>query len=121
MRIVQIALFLLCLQAGIGFIVISTIYGDAIYYESEITNYEAPSDPAQTEEEQRQASISGMSQLWDIVAWGWIIQYFQPLYSNDVGVQAFVDKIIFFFQSITSLLVTIALVEFVRNHTTILK
>ena len=91
-----------------------------MYYESEITDFNFTNRSTQTEDEQTQASITGMSDIWNLLTWGWIKQYAEPLYSNSSGVKSFIDNIIKFLNSLTGFVVIIALIEFVRNRPNIL-
>lgn len=119
MRAIQIALLLLCIQVGLGLVAESGIFS-GVYYESEITDYDVGDNPLQSESEQVQASISSLQSIWNILSWDWITRFFEPLYSNDVGVKSLIDHVLLFLRSLTALIVAVALVEFVRNRSNIL-
>ncbi len=119
MRAIQIALLLLCIQVGLGLVAESGMF-NGVYYESEITDYSVGDNPLQSESEQVQASISGLQSMWNIISWDWITRFFEPWYSNNVGVKGLIDHVLLFLRSLTGLIVVVALVEFVRNRSNIL-
>ena len=120
MRAVQIALLIICIQVGLGIINASGLFR-GYFYEAEITNVDLPEEvSAMTEAEQEQANINIMNAIWDTLTWGWISYYFEPFYSSDTAVKGFVDVIIIFLGTISSLIIGIAFVEFLRNRIDVL-
>jgi len=120
MRAVQIALFVVCIQVGMGLITASGLFGDR-FYESEITNLEIPENAsALSETEQAQASINVMNVVFDTLTWGWLTYYFEPFYSSDSTVQNFIDYLILFLNSVSAFVIGIAFIEFVRNRIQVL-
>jgi len=120
MRAVQIALLIICIQAGIGLVTVSSLYGD-IYYENELLpDVSSDSIDAMSETEQIQASVGVMNRVWDALSWGWVKIYFMPLYNTSSATQSFIDSLILFLQSITGIIIGIALIEFVRNRPNVL-
>lgn len=120
MRAVQIALLVICLQIGIGLIAESGLFTKT-YFESSITNVNVPSEvSALNTDEQVQESYNIMTDLWNILSWGWIKTFFEPLYSQDEATKKFVDHILLFLRSITSFVIGVAFIEFVRNRLNVL-
>lgn len=120
MRAVQLALLVVCLQVGSGLIMTSGLFAGS-FYERTLTNLDLPENvSAITEEEQSQASINIMNVIWDTLAWGWIRYYFEPFYSNNVGVKNFIDAFILFLDGISSLIIGVAFLEFLRNRINVL-
>lgn len=120
MRAVQLALLIMMIQAGIGIMVESGIY-NGIYFENKLTNFDISGSPsALSDTEQTQASISVMNRVFDSLTWGWISQFFEPMYTNDAAVHAFIDSIVLFLRSVSLFVLGIAFIEFVRNQVNVL-
>jgi len=117
MRAVDLAILLICLQAGIGIVGASTLFSNT-FYESDITAQPSLTDPASiSTTEQEQLGFDVFNYLRNILTWGWITTYFEPVYSNVAGVKIFVDAIIVFLNGICYTVYLIALVEVIRNQT----
>jgi len=120
MRAVQLALLVMCIQFGLGFMAVFGGYGN-IPYEKKIINMNITAGNVQSEAEQEQASINIMGSLWDILTWGWIRNFFVPWYYTDSGIKAIVDFIIRMLQFLSSVIVGVAFIEFVRNRINVLR
>jgi hypothetical protein len=117
MRAVEIAVFLICFQVGMGIVTESGLF-TGTYYESEFANPSNFSNPQTlSETEQTQTSFDIMNSLNNILLWGWVTQYFEPIYSLDAGVRNIVDGLVIFLNGISVTIIGIAFIEFVRNQT----
>ena len=120
MRAVQIALLVICIQVGLGLVATANIFGK-LYYESELTNVNFPSGAsAISESEQTQISINVMNTVFNALTWGWIKIFFEPYYSLDAQTKIFVDKVVFFLNSVSLFVIGIAFIEFIRNRVSVL-
>lgn len=123
MRAVVIAFLLLCIQIGFGVVVQSDIFGDGIVYENQIvaefsTN---PDNPLETESEQNKFNMDSLNKFWNIMSWGFITIWFEPIYTNDLAARAFIDAIVAFLQVLTTFVVSVALIEVFRDNLRILR
>jgi len=120
MRAIQIALFLICFQIGMGIVTESGMF-TGTYFESSIANPQLTGNFSATEEsEQVLGSVSIMNKLWNVLTWGWITRYFEPWYSNNTAVHNFVDHIVLFLNTLSGVLIGVAFIEFIRNRLNVL-
>lgn len=114
MRAVQIALLVICIQVMGGIITATGLFG-GIYYETSAIPEVPNQTSAQTAEEQTALSFNIMNALWNTLTWGWIKQFFEPIYSNVAAVRAVVDAFILGLNGICWTLIGIAFIQFLRN------
>lgn len=116
MRAVQIALLVVCIQIMGGIITTTGLFG-SMYYESSISSpsWYGTSATAQTAEEQQALSFNIMSSMWNILTWGWIKYYFEPLYSNVPSVKSIIDALILGLNGLSAYLIGISFLQFLRN------
>jgi len=119
-RAVQLALLLICIQVGLGIVASAGLF-TGVFYENKLIGVSLPRNiSAASETEQISASISMMNVIWNTLTWGWIKDFAQPWYSLDQGVKTFVDSLILFLNSITSIIIAAAFIEFMRNRMQVL-
>lgn len=122
MRYLDIVLFILAINLSLNLVVTSGAFEDTNFFESELelnsTEIDAElgddtgfiSDFAKTK-----AAISRFNELVGIVSWDWIKWFFTPWYDTNTNVQETVDTLVFALNSITVLLMTMAVLEIIRN------
>lgn len=116
MRAIEIAVVVISIQIGMGIIVESGLFS-GVYYESEITGIDLGENPSiGTDSELSQSSSNFLNRMWNALTWGWIKQYFEPLYSNNISIHNFIDVIIKFLRLISGIVIGAAFVEFARNR-----
>lgn len=115
MRAIQIAIAVICIQMGIGIVAVSGLFGN-MYYESSITKVNVSNPSSLSETEQTQTSINILNKVFDALSWGWITHYFEPWYSQSSSLASFIDTIVLFLRSISSIIIGIAFMEFIRNR-----
>lgn len=114
MRAIQIAILVMCIQLA-GAIITATGLFTGNFYESKMLPSSFGTATAQSEAEQTQVSFNVMNALWNMLAWGWISHYFEPLYSNVASVTATVDAVIWSMNIISWVLIGVAFIQFIRN------
>jgi len=121
MRAVQIALLVASIQIGMGLVTMSGLFS-GIYYESTLTNaLSITGNPsAASETEQVQISIDVMNTVRQTLFWGWVTQYFEPLYSMDAATKYLVDGLVVFLNLVSAFIFGIAFIEFARNNLNVL-
>ena len=120
MRAVQIALLIISIQIGMGIVVESGLF-NGTFYENQITGINMASNAsALSDTEQNQASINIMNTVFNTLTWGWIKDFFQPWYSLDSGLKSFIDHLILLLNSISTFIIGVAFIEFVRNRINVL-
>ena len=120
MRAVQLALFVITLQMGLGIIATSGIFG-GIYYDTSLTGVTMPVNPdALSDVEQSQTSVNIFNTVVDALTWGWINQFFMPWYLQDTGLRLMVDTFVNFLRLISGIIIGLAFLEFFRNKTEII-
>lgn len=120
MRALQLALLLLSIQFGLGFMAVFGSFG-YIPYETKMTGINLTGGAVQTELEQQQLSINIMNAIWNILVWDWIKNFFIPWYYSDSGVKSIVDFVIFMLRSLTGIILGAAFIEFIRNRIDVLR
>ena len=120
MRAVQIALLIISIQIGMGLVVESGLFSGS-FYENDITGIDISTNAsALSDTEQSQTSINIMNTVFNVLAWGWIKDFFQPYYNLDTGVKTFIDHLILLMNSVSAFIIGIAFIEFVRNRVDVL-
>jgi len=116
-RAAQIALAVMCIQIGMGFIVVSGLFGD-LYYENKITDVKITRNTTSyTSDIERAGTISDpINWIRNVLMWGWIKQYVLPWYNNDVGFKAFIDYLIAILNSVAFFIYLLALLEIYANR-----
>ncbi len=120
MKAVELALLILCIQAGIGLVVVTGLFNNSMYFENTMTINLPDNMSAIDQNEQDQSTINVLNSVIDTLSWGWIKQFFQPWYSNNAGVTSLVDHLLFFLRTITGLIIGAAILEIFRNRTDVL-
>lgn len=116
----QLALLILCLQAGIGIVVISGLFGNSIHYENKITGISLPNQTSGFSDiEQTQTAWDIVGGSIDAISWGWIKDFF-PFYYMDTVAKNIVDGIILFLRAATTIIIGAAAIEFMRNQARVL-
>ena len=113
MRAVQIALFVLCIQIGMAFVIEGGFFDrKSIYYESSLTNLQLSNNiSALNTLEQDQMNIDIFTKVKDAFTWKWIITFFKPTYDNDTDVKNFADHIQLLFIGINAIVIGAAAIE----------
>lgn len=120
MRAVQLALLIMCIQFGIGFVVASGVF-EGLYYENTLTSIDIPGNTnALDESEQAQTSINIFSAIKDALTWGWIKQFFYPVYNTNAAVKAFVDFIQAGLIALSTVIIGAAAIEFFNKWGSVL-
>lgn len=120
MRAVQIALFVILIQVGMGLITVTGVFPN-VYYESSLTNIQMPQNASSlSESEQSQASINIFNSVVNALTWGWIKTYFMPWYNTDAQLKLFVDYLVMFLNAVSTIVLGAAFIEFVRNRSKVL-
>lgn len=121
MRAVHLALLIMCIQFGIGVVVVSGVFGNTIYYENTLTSMSLPTNTnALDEGEQAQTSINIFTAIKDALTWGWIKQFFYPAYQTDTGVRVFVDFIQAGLVALSGIIIGAAAIEFFNRWGSVL-
>ena len=114
MRAVQLALIVFCIQIMGGIITTTGLFGGT-YYEPGLLPSIPTQTSAQTLDEQNAMSFNVMNAMWNSLTWGWIAQYFEPLFSNVAAVNATVSALIWGLNILSWALIGIAFIQFLRN------
>ena len=121
MRAVQLALLIMSIQFGLGFVQIFGGFGN-IPYEQTITHVEIiKQGNVQTAQEQSHLSFSIMSSIRNILLWDWIKNLVQPWYTQDTGIKALIDFIIDALRALTTIIYGAAIIEFIANRVNVLR
>jgi len=116
MRAIDIAIVVISIQIGMGIIAESGLFS-GVYFENEITGIDLGENPSiGTDTELLQSSTNFLNRMWNALSWGWIKQYFEPLYSNSTSIHNFIDAIVNFLRTISGIVIGAAFVEFARNR-----
>jgi len=119
-RAAQVALMVISIQIGIGIITVTGLFGN-FYYESEITGIDIGNSSSYSSDvEQAQTSVNIMNVITNALTWGWIKEYVLPWYNTNSSFKSFIDYIIMFLNSVSAILIGIAVLEFVRNRVDVL-
>jgi hypothetical protein len=111
MRAVQVAIVIVCITMMQGFIASTGIFNT--YSENPYSNPNCIY--AQTSDEQQACSYNILSALWATLTWGWITQYFQPLYGTVTIVKTVVDAFILIMNGVSGILIGVSFIQFLRN------
>ena len=121
MRVVQLAMLIMSIQFGLGFIQTFGGLGN-VPYEPEVTGVEVvEGSHVQTTSEQTHLSFGIMSKIWKMLTWDWIKDLAMPWYSNSESVKALVDFILKALQGLTGIIYGAALIEFIANRVNVLR
>jgi|GEM_PF-2620073 len=121
MRAVQIALFVMSLQLGLGFVAAFGGFGN-VPYESTITGVNVLGEQKEvtTTEEQSRLTFGIISRIRDILTWGWIKDFVMPWYHQSQGVKTLVDFICNALTALTGIIYGAALIELIANRVNVL-
>lgn len=120
MRAIQIALLVICIQIGMGIVTESGLFS-GVLFENRLTNVAMPANPASASDaELLQANTDVFNRVINALTWGWLTNYFEPFYSGDAATKVFVDTIVTFMNTISGIIIGIALIQFIRNQVSVL-
>jgi len=114
MRAIQVAILIICIQVFGGIVTASGLF-TGTYYESSIVPSQFGNASAQYAHEQEAVAFDVMNALWNTLTWGWITQYFEPVYSSQAGARAIIDAFILGLNGLSWTLIGIAFLQYLRN------
>lgn len=122
MRILQIALFIICINFGINIALGSTLYDSGFYSEPTLTTEQNITGEVDflSDTEQLDASIRGLRKAVNLVKWNWLEIPFQLFMTEDSAGMQIVSSVVTMANIITGLLILVGIIQFVRNLITTL-
>lgn len=123
MRLVEIALAVLCFHFAISIVFIgSGTYTHSFSYDSKLYSFDIPTNmSALNTWEQLTSSVHIFNQaIKKIVFWGWITDFVEPYYSQNADLKLFIDLIITGLRILSSVVIGAGVLEFWRNRTSVL-
>jgi len=115
MRAIEIMLLIMCINIGIGVIGLTGLFSPK-HYEKSLTQIGEWGNPSAVfEEEKTKVSYNIIEDVFRILTWDWIKDYFQPLYSMDENVKRVVDGFTIFMGGINMVLIGAATLQLLNR------